>query len=280
MADASSENNLRQLQKLMFDRVKRWWIGSLACKVWIVVINVIAVFISNQNITVLLAVVTFLLVVVSEATLLYSDRLKSDADELLQTLDEYDLFGTPLLRSYQAELRLLMPRYFAEPKVEVAEPYFAKTTALGAAKALTNLEESSWWSAKLAARMRAMIAGAVVVLVALPIVILLLTISLVASTTDLVVLLRVSIMVMSSVSALTLVRLVVGYHNFNRSAAKVADTCCQLHEAGNTTVETARWWWNRYLRARSAAPLLPSLVWRWMAEDLNAAWQQRSSLDT
>lgn len=263
----------RKLLDALLKRTKKWWGAALLCKVGVMLLGALNVFIF-PNVRYGSLVVTFIYVA-SELCQWRSDSFKGLAQSLQRKVDFRNSFGWEISGAEMSDLLMDTPANIWRPipPPGAKDDYFASQEAPGATRAIENLQESAWWSKYIAKRMGHICLGATITLVAFSLATLLMSIDAVEDRDVLSSIGRVVTSVLMLVFSLGLVRLTIGYYTFSRKAAQSEQRTASLFSSGCDEVEAIKAW-HEYQTARSAAPLLPSWVWKLMNKDLNLLWTE------
>ncbi len=152
------------------------------------------------------------------------------------------------------------------------DDYFASTEVAGSSRALDNLQESSWWSKHLARRMGHLTFGITIGLTVASLTVLLISINSVQSFDTLTSIGRVVTSGLILILSLGLVRLTVGYYHFGKKAEQSEREAIRLLTSDSDELAAVKAW-HEYYVSRAEAPLIPSLLWRYMNKDLNELWR-------
>lgn len=154
--------------------------------------------------------------------------------------------------------------------------YFASEDEIGPVRALQNLQESSWWSKHLTKRMSYITSAVGAAFFGVSLLVLLISINTVSDFDRLTSIGRVVTSAMMLVLSLGIFRLTLGYYSFGKKAERIEEESMRLLKSGPNELSAVKAW-QEYHVARASAPLIPSLLWKWMNKDLNDAWRDYRS---
>jgi hypothetical protein len=211
--------------------------------------------------------------VASELSAWRTDSFKGSAEAILRKLDFRESFGWGISRDEMADLVVDCPARLRRsiPPPADEDRYFASHEDLGAAKALENLQESSWWSKHLAKRMGHIVLAVTIGLILASVIVLILSISTLKDFDTLTNIGRAVTAVLMLVLSLGLIRLTVSYFRFSKRAEQIEREAIRQLNACSDELEAVKTW-HEYQVARALAPLIPSILWKQMNKDLNEAW--------
>jgi hypothetical protein len=266
----------RALSRALYDRSKRWWWTSLACKVSVFVVGTIVVLWAPGWKS--SAVLIFLIYLASELALLRSDSFKGRAETIVRKLDFEESFDWKISGAELYDYELRSPKRLRKnlPTTASNEKYFASTEAFGPRRAAENVVESSSWSKHLAEKMGHLCLGITCVLVIGSIVILVVSIDSVQNISSLSNIGRLVTSALMLVFSLGLLKLMLGYYGFSEKAEKAEQAAENLLK-GDCGERDAIKVLHDYQVARATAPLLPTQLWKRMRDDLNERWKRRQS---
>lgn len=271
----SSPHNPRAICDTYFALAKKWLTFTLVCKFLIFVFGIITVFIPRIA-GYLPPLLITVLAIVAEFFSWLSDVYKGNAETLLRKLDARDSLGWAISKAEMSDLEIRSPKKLAQlvSATVLNQNYFASQENVGARRTLENFQESAWWSKHLCTRMGQYYLTLTIILIVGSFFVLAASIETVRDYTFLVGIGRVVTASLMLVFSLGLVRAVLGYYEFAKKAAHIEERIEHLLE--NTTVIEidAIKVMHEYQLARSAAPLIPSWVWKQMQRKLNETWHQ------
>jgi hypothetical protein len=269
-AQASFLHDPRKLGSCLLSRSKRWWIATTATKIGSVVLGALSViFFPKFKLT---AVIVFVLYVTSELFAWRSDSFKALAQAVLRKLDFRDSFGWQITGEEMSDLIVGCPtrlRRTIPPPGD--DDYFSSKNDVGPVRALQNLQESSWWSKHLARRMSYITTAVAAAFFGGSLVVLLISINAITNLDTLASIARVVTSALMLVLSLGLFRLTLSYYSFGRKAELAENESLRLLAADCNELEAVKAW-QEYHVARTTAPPIPTLLWKWMNKDLNEAW--------
>lgn len=269
--NAELKHDPRKLLDALFARTKNWWGAALLCKLGLVLLGALNVFLF-PNVRYGSVMIT-LVYVTSELCQWRSDVFKGSAQSLQRKVDFRNSFGWEISGAEMSDLLMDTPAKIRRkiPPLSTKDEYFASQEPPGATRAIENLQESAWWSKYIAKRMGHLCLGATIMLVALSVITLVVSIDAVASRDVLSSIGRVVTSVLMLIFSVGLIRLAIGYYGFSGKAAQSVERTAILFNSGCDQVEAIKAW-HEYQTARAAAPLLPSWLWKLMNKDLNLMW--------
>jgi hypothetical protein len=203
-----------------------------------------------------------------------SDKLKGAAETLLRKLDLRDSFGWAVSNAEITDILARASRKLLADaaKVEKPEAYFASQEGLGVRRALKNIQESAWWSKHLTDKMWRYSLAATLTSIAGSLVVILLSLNTINEYDILSGTGRVVTSVLMLVLSLGLIRLTLGYHNFQQKAQRVETRAEELLNSDSSEIDVIKLY-NEYHLDRAAAPLIPDLVWKRNQKNLNVLWE-------
>lgn len=266
----------RALSRALYDRSKRWWWSSLACKVGVFIVGTIVVLWAPGWKS--SAVLIFLIYLASELSLLRSDSFKGRAETIVRKLDFEESFGWNISGAEMSDFEMRSPARLRKnlPTSASEEEYFASTEVLGPRRAAENVVESAFWSKHLAERMGHLCLGITSILVIGSIVVLVVIIDSVQDVSSLSNVGRLVTSALMLVFSLGLLKLMVSYYGFSKKADRAEQAAENLLK-GDCNERDAIKVLHDYQVARAGAPLLPTRLWKRMRDDLNEQWKRRQS---
>jgi hypothetical protein len=266
-------HDIREFVGALFRRAKRWWIGSLACKVGSILVGALSVLLFPDLKSG--AVFVFLIYIISEVSTWRSDYFKGTAEAVLRKLDFRDSFGWEISRAEIADLIMNCPASIRRriPPPTGVDNYFASKEVPGAARAIENLQESAWWSKHVAKRMGHICLGTTILLVLLSVIVLLISVDTIRDFDTLSSVGRVVTSALMLIFSLGLLRLTLGYYGFAKKAEQSDQQTLKLFSTGCDELGAVKAW-HEYQVARASSPPIPSWLWKWINKDMNEAWEQ------
>lgn len=263
--------NPRILDRSLRNSVERWWNYALLLKVVIFGIGISTIFVStfSQYVSLVVAI----LVVLSEASVWYSNSLRDKWEDLHRELDEWEGFGWPISRSKISDLLTERPKGFDDmSKGEKNEPYFASLDKPGPRKAVENTLESSWWAKHIAKRAGDFYTYIVIFLVTASIVVLIISIESIKNLNMLSNIGKVVISTLLLIFTLDLFRVSRAYHIYSQKAAWIEKQAEILLDTQNVDLVHAIRLLKDYHLAHAESPLNPNWIWKSMQSNLNRLW--------
>jgi hypothetical protein len=267
---STTSYDIRACNRADFDRAKRWWAAGLGLKLTVVVVDVLFVFFSPTPWSAPLVV--FLLGAVSEAVLLYFERLYGKAEALLRKLDARDLMGWDITPEELRDFIVDTPQKLRTTLQTAEEQYFASKESVGPKKTIEGVQESAWWSKHLAKTMAIICSLAAGLLVLSSLVTLLISINAVQGPDVLSNIAKIVASTLAVVFSLGLVNLIVSYYAFSTAADDIEKEAVSMRRAGVSDPVQAVKLMNDYHLARASAPPIPSWLWKRRGDDLNERW--------
>jgi len=267
-----SKHDLRKLCRWYFSSAKGWWAASLWCKTGGIAISALAVWLSflSKPLPVLILIISLL----SEYYAWRSDRMKGVAETLLRKLDLKDSFGWAISNAEITDILARAPRKLLADaaRVENPEAYFASQEGEGVKRALKNIQESAWWSKHLTDKMWRYSLAATLISIVGSLVVILLSLNTINDYDILSGTGRVVTSVLMLVLSLGLIRLTLGYHNFQQKAQRAETRAEELLKTDCSEIDAIKLY-NEYHLDRAAAPLIPDQIRKWDQERLNELWE-------
>jgi hypothetical protein len=262
----------RKLCYAYFSLAKRWWGAALLCKLCIIIIGALVIWLSIfSKFTPFLA---FALTITSEWFAWRSDKTKAIAESLLRKLDYRDSFGWEISKSELSDVLARTPAKLRKriPPEGEREDYFASRNDVGPCRAAQNVQESAWWSKHLAEKMGQYTFTLTIAATVGSLLILIISVGTVQNFDILSGVGRVVTAVLMLVLSLGLIRLTLGYYGFNRKAQRAEERANELLKYGCGEIDAVKLY-NDYHLDRAAAPLVPDQAWRWNQDHLNQLWK-------
>lgn len=276
MANTASnlKHDPRTLSQAYFELSKRWMIAAISSKILIFAFGTLTIFLP-----IIPGYAPLIITIVSIASVLFawrSDTIKGTAETLLRKLDYWNSFGWAMSKAELSDILMRCPSnlYKLAPNEILGEEYFASKEAIGAKRAMENIQESAWWSKHLSERMGQYCFAAACILIAVLFAVLLLSVQTVGTSHTLANTGRVVTSALMLVFSLGLFRFVVGYYAFSRKAAQVDERIENLIKLQTFDDTEAIKVVQEYHIARASAPLIPSWVWKQMRDELNEMWEK------
>lgn len=265
------QHDPRKLVDCLSRRAKRWWGATAAIKTFAVIFGAISVLIfPNFKSS---AVIVFLLYIASELSTWRSDAFKGTAQAVLRKLDFSNSFDWPISAEEMSDLIVDCPsRLRKRIPPQMDDDYFASGEVAGSKRALDNLQESSWWSKHLARRMGHLTSGITIGLTVASLIVLLISINSAQRFDTLTSVGRVVTSGLILILSLGLIRLTVGYYQFGKKAEQSEREAIRLLSGESSDLAAVKAW-HEYHVSRAQAPLIPSVLWRYMNKDLNELWR-------
>ncbi len=211
---------------------------------------------------------------VAELFLSRSDAIKGTAQQFRRKLDLQDGFGWPIPATDLSDLLVRCPTSVKKRarNKHAAEPYFASADTPGPLRALQNVNESAWWTKHLAESMmkicrNTMIGGTLVALVALVVAL--------QTTNDhssLVNVARIVTGVTMLLLSVGLIKLTIGYNSLSKNSGISEAAAERALQAGAPDELTAVKVTYDYHLTRALGPIIPTWIWRFRKDELNATW--------
>jgi hypothetical protein len=270
-AQQQFEHDPRIIAKIVFDGAKRWWVAALTLKIAVAGMGIWFVF---SGVTSALAPGSLAVIgIAAELCLWWSDLLKGRGEALKRKIEYQDAFGWALSPMDMSDhLARLPSKTRAAISKTVRENYFASNEAPGPKRAMENLAESAWWSKDLAGYMAMICSVVLAALLVGSIATLSVSISTIRAFTSLQTVSRVVTAVLSLIVSLGLVKLIVGYYGFGRTAERIERIAAGLLKPKRVDQIEAIKLLHEYQVARAAAPHLPEWIWKMRQPTLNDLW--------
>ena len=273
---SQSKVNMEALMKAQFKYSKLWWSLSTTFRLFIVIINAIALFASSYaNVFALIAII---LTTAQPLAQWYSDRLKSTANSVLRKIELSKGLGWEISRREISDLLASTPNYVkrqVENTANLEEDYFSAQGPSSPQKLLQNLEESAWWTKHQARPMAWYTAILSCFVVGLAIIILVISLQSALNQTTANAIAKVTISVIAFVFSGGYIRLADDYNRLADAAEKAEGKAHALRDKSNLSEGEAIKAAHDYYIARAGAPLLPEWLWKLKEKELNSLWRQR-----
>lgn len=274
----SQKLNVQLLMKIQGDRAKKWWSGSIALQVGIILLSGYLTMTQSQTTMIALLLVP-ILSVFAPMMRWRADYLKGGYQSLLRKFEFLDGLGWEITPRERSDW-LLMLTEEQRQKVTVSDQmpqhYFASRKQPSVRRLLENLEESSWWSMHLGKSTSVVFATFTVLAVAVSLIILVFSILRAVDQTTLVNITKVIVSVLAGLFSIGFVRLSFEYWMFSQSSARFEETAYKLLDSSaDISQEEATKLLHEYQIARSGAPMIPNWAWKWNEKKLNTVWAQQ-----
>ncbi|SCZ64697.1 hypothetical protein [Thiohalomonas denitrificans] len=274
---SSREAEARKLERGLRGSAEKWFYGALVAKTLTLLVGVSALIFyptATQP-----SIIILLLYVVAELASWRHNTVRNDWEYLQRQLDAHNSLGWRLDQRKLADLSIEYKRLLTHlPPVNIAyDEYFASPESNGPKRALDNTQQSAWF-AKHIAKSTWILYVTVLVFLALAAIIGLLVTT--ASPTNYNTVSSFSKIVTASLTFVVSVNLIHytrGYFRYTRCAASVENEIAAKLASGNYDLYEAIALMHEYHLCHAAAPMNPSLVWRWRRDDLNEQWRKYKS---
>lgn len=242
------------------------------CKTGGIILSALAVWLSflSKPLPTMVLIVTLL----AEYFAWRSDKLKGVAETLLRKLDLRDSFGWGISNAEITDILARAPHKLLADiaRVEKPEDYFASQEGLEVRRALKNIQESAWWSKHLTDKMWRYSLAATLTSIASSLIVILLSLNTINDYDVLSGTGRVVTSVLMLILSLGLIRLTLGYHNFQQKAQRAETRAEELLKTNCSQIDAIKLY-NEYHLDRAAAPLIPDMAWKCNQERLNELWE-------
>jgi hypothetical protein len=259
--------NFRELNKSQFTFAKRLWGGATYCKFVLLGMGLTAAISTvPSNWPFIMLGIAFL----SESLQLWSDFVKGRAESLLRKLDFCGSFGHELSDAEKRDIASTISsrarRKFRT--FEAEDTYFDSTNAPSALRAVENLYESAWYSARLAAGMCMIYAIGILSVIVFSFVLLTHAIQSDPDPEKLIKIVSAWLMVMVS---LNMIKMVWAYFRMHQRC-QITESAAQRLRKSDPSEADAAHHWREYQLARNSFPLIPDWFWGFREKSLNEAW--------
>lgn len=277
MADTPAPDALMLLKRVsnrLYDDAKRWWGISIALKMLIFLVGVVAVVIPAWSKP--LPFVVGSLILASELATLYTEHLGGTSQGLRRKFDLMDSFGEGVSSNELADLAAKFPKHVGEGGGGSDSPvdrYFVSYLDPGDARAAENVLESSWWSKHLAARMALIYSAVSTVTVIGSLASLVAALVAVNRQETAVAVARVVTSTLLLLFSLGFVKYIKGYHDFSRKCGQVEQKATAMLKKSRIKPGESVWLWYEYHLARAVAPMIPTWLWSGRRASMNESFE-------
>jgi hypothetical protein len=269
---AKTTQDLRQLDRELFELAKWWGGAALSCKIVGVLVG-LAVILLGVKSKVILPTFAIVLVLFSEFCSWRADHFKDMADDLLVKLDWNDAFGWKISGKEITDLLLNVPAQFKQNfSTDIKEQYFATQETAGPRRAISNILESAWWSKNLAQKVAFRYQVVTWVMVIASLAVLIISIQTVKDFDQLVSVGRAITTFVMCVFSLGVFKLAQKYSSFSKKATRIEARAEQLLKTEPTKEEAITLMYD-YQISRSTAPLIPTWMYNSIKDELNRLWK-------
>lgn len=270
--------NIRKIAAKSLRKAKQWYLGYILCQGLILAFVIISIFYElNPN---LIAVVTFIAVLLTESVRWRSEYWKFQGEWAKGRWELVDGLDVPINSKVVADWLADHSHGFLKnvKDQEMRGLDFTSTRPKGGKRLLENIQESAWWSKHESRRMAWFLGFVLILIIAGAFVALTLSIaSLNAANVKQSGAMVQSIggvicAVLMFIFSVNLIRLLAHYVSFALEADRVLIRCDELLSEPNISERDALLTLHDYQNARSAAPLLPTFIWRIHGKHLREQW--------
>lgn len=254
-------------------RSKAWWAASLGSR--ILAIGLGAASTCREVGPERLALAMLALTVSAEICAHRQREFRAKGQGLRRKIEYLDGLGWEIPSAYLSDLLVLLPTNItsaAKPK-GATEPYFASQLAVGPARLLDNLCESSWFSKHLADSMANWCTFLSVGVLAVALVTLYAAATATPSHELATTLARLAIVLLSTLLSLGIAALARDYRAFSHAAGQIEAAADHMRRDGSPSERDAIMALHDYQLARAASPIVPEWLWELKRSSLNALWQ-------
>lgn len=266
---------LNNAQREQNDLAKTWWWITRGLQLAVLVIGIV---ITVWNVLPTeLAIVASLLSIGSVITLWVADHRKGNAQAIHRKFEFLDALGWEVSSQELRNLHVTLPK---EVKAKLDKSpnspytYFASKTARSPRRLMENLTESTFFSRHLAARSAQIFGFITIVIFILAIGMLLLTLQASPSQSTGIVTAKIFVAVLGFLFTAGFIRLTYDFYRFSQVSSRAEDNACALLKQRDIELEEAIKLYHEYQLARAGSPLIPTLVWKYMRDELNKRWEQ------
>lgn len=266
---------LNNAQREQNDGAKTWWWGT---RVLQLVVLIIGIVITVWNILPTeLAIIASLLSVGSVITQWVADHRKGNAQAIHRKFEFLDALGWEVSSQELRNLHVILPKG-VKAKLDKSPnspyTYFASKTPRSPRRLMENLTESSFFSRHLAMRSAQIFGAITVVVFLLAIVMLLLALQASPTQTTGIVTAKIFVAVLGFLFTAGFIRLTYDFYRFSQISSRAEDNACTLLKQTDIELEEAIKLYHEYQLTRASSPLIPTLVWKSMRDELNKRWEQ------
>jgi hypothetical protein len=269
-------SNLQVVSQNLFQAAERWRIGGTIFQVGLFSVGLWSIWFTLEEIWPTLFMILF--TISYEITLLKSNNLYGQAQNLRRTLDLNEAFGWKPSDNEIRDVSARVPKILLQGDLLGRKgSYFASTDTSGSQKALKNLSESCWWSKVLCEKLFTMYSFIVSGILLVSFIGL---ISILVVAEDYKTRLGVSeaiTLVILLIFTLNILRRLLAYRSFAKDAETIEKSAYNLLERNENDSITALRLWSEYQVLRNSAPPIPGWFWRLHQEKLNAAYKVESA---
>jgi hypothetical protein len=270
---AKTTQDLRQLDRELFELAKWWGGAALSCKIVGVLLGLALILLGLQS-KVVVPIIAIALVLGSEFCTWQSGRFAGIAAPLLAKLDWSDAFDWKISGKEIADLLLKAPARFRQNfSSEITEQYFASQEPAGPRRAVENVLESAWWSKHLAHKVGFRYQVMTWVMVIFSFAVLVISIQTVQNFGQLASIGRAITTFVMWIFSFGMLKLAYSYSGFSSKTARIEERAEDLLKAEPTKEEAIILMYD-YQMIRMTAPLIPTWAYNSMKDELTRLWTQ------
>lgn len=261
---------LQECSTILFDRAKRWWVGTNVLRLGTVAFSVSATILKVSPLTT--ALLAALLALGAWWTQYKTDAARDQSNDLRRQIDLREGLGWPVSPLFLADLSATT-HLQVSPGVP-PESYFESTTNPSPERLVENVRETGFFSEHLAATAERSMWWVTAALVLTTVFGLFAALDLVDDLETLRTLGVVLASVLLAVEATGVARLALDYRGFRQAACEAKSDAHRLLSGGTVAMTEAVHTAETYYMSRARAPLIPSWVYSRRRDELNRLWRQ------
>ena len=266
---------LNNAQREENETAKTWWWVARALQIAVLVIGIVVAI--WDILPAELALVASLVTIGSAIAQWISDHRKGSAQAIHRKFEFLDALGWEVSSQELRNLHVTLPKG-VKAKLDKSPnspyTYFASKTPRSPRRLMENLTESSFFSRHLAMRSAQIFGFITLVIFILTILMLLLALQSSPSQATGIVTAKIFVAVLGFLFTAGFIRLTYDFYRFSQISSRAEDNACALLKQKEIELEEAIKLYHEYQLARAGSPLIPTLVWKSMRDELNRRWEQ------
>ncbi len=265
---------LEKLVNLHFKKAKVWGGTHVLLQVLLYLAGVVAVFV--PSVTTSYPPVALVLALIGAWLSGQASKFKGVADSLKRQHEYWQGLGPSPPTGLLADMRVNITGDLSEEENRLLREglTFSSSKAVGPARVLENLSESTWFTKHLAGWCATALCTVFVLTLTGAVILLLVS---AASLGDLTVRVAAAKCVAATFTFLLsigVVRSWLAFSRYSQKAGEIEAEAQRLLKTGNADTLTAQRVLGEYQLLRASAPLIPTWVWEWQRNKLNDNWRE------
>ena len=266
---------LNNAQREQNDLAKAWWWITRGLQLIVLVFGIV---ITVWNVLPTeLAILASLFSTGSVITQWIADHSKGNAQAIHRKFEFLDALGWEVISQELRNLHVSLPpgvKAKLDKSPNSPYSYFASKTPRSPRRLMENLTESTFFSRHLAMRCAQIFGFITIVIFILAIAMLMFTLQGSPSPSTGLVTAKIFVAVLGFLFTAGFIRLTYDFYRFSQVSTRAEDNACQLLKQTDVELEEAIKLYHEYQLARASSPLIPTLIWKSMRDELNKRWEQ------